>query len=424
MREHGKAMSDEGRSPSEKKILAFVESNRAAAVAMLGELVKVPSDNPPGDCQAHAERAARLYESLGFEVERHPVPADRVRAVGMISASNLVIRRSFGPGPVIALNAHGDVVAPGQGWSVDPYGAVIKDNFMYGRGVVTSKSDFATYAYALLALQEVAAELRGTVEIHLTYDEETGGDIGPLYLLQHGLTRPDLVICAGLAYGVVTAHNGCLHLEVDIRGKSAHAARPETGVDAIEAATHVMSALYGTREAFRSRTSAIEGITIPSLNIGLIAGGINTNVVPDQVSFRLDRRIIPEEDGDAVARELTAFIKQKAHERPGISCDVRVILLARPLRPLPGVERLANSLCRHASALAGETIRAHGVPLYTDARHYCNAGIPTVLYGAGPHSMLEANAHRADEKLNLDDLALATKVVALSLYDILSRQAP
>jgi acetylornithine deacetylase/succinyl-diaminopimelate desuccinylase-like protein len=127
-------------------------ADRAAQERFLAELVRVPSDNPPGDCAPAAERAAGLLEELGFIVERHPVPAERVRAVGMRSATNLIVRRRFGPGPVIALNAHGDVVPPGEGWSQDPYGAAIVDGWMYGRGVAVSKSDFATYAFALRGL--------------------------------------------------------------------------------------------------------------------------------------------------------------------------------------------------------------------------------------------------------------------------------
>ncbi|MGH7079740.1 MAG: peptidase M20, partial [Acetobacteraceae bacterium] len=98
-------------------IRAFLEGQRQAEAEFLAELVKVPSDNPPGDCQAHAARAAQLLEGLGLTVERHPVPADQVRANGMLSATNLVVRERFGPGPVIALNAHGDVVPPGAGWT-------------------------------------------------------------------------------------------------------------------------------------------------------------------------------------------------------------------------------------------------------------------------------------------------------------------
>lgn len=402
----------------------FLRSERPRQERFLAELVKVPSDNPPGDCAPHAERAAALLEGLGFTVERHPVPDDLVRANGMVSATNLVVRHRFGPGgPVIALNAHGDVVPPGEGWTRDPFGAEIVDGWMYGRGVAVSKSDFATYAWALLALQSHDRPLKGAVELHLTYDEEAGGEIGPAWLLAQGISAPDYAIGAGFSYQVTNAHNGCLHLEVIVRGRSAHAARPSTGVDALEAATSILAALYAWRGSLASRVSAVPGIGAPQMTVGLIEGGINTNVVPDQVVFRLDRRMTPEEHPAGVEAELRAVIEEAASAFPQAKVEVRRLLLAEPLMPLPGSERLSEALCRHATRIMGETVRTGGVPLYTDGRHYAAAGIPTVLYGAGPHSIEEANAHRADERLPLSDLHKATEVVTLALADLLGGEA-
>ena len=110
---------------AEGAIAQFLDDQKDAQTEFLAALVRQPSDNPPGDCRAHGDRAAALFEELGFAVERHPVPDATVRAHGMVSVTNLVVRRRFGDGPVIALNAHGDVVPPGDGWTVDPYGAEI-----------------------------------------------------------------------------------------------------------------------------------------------------------------------------------------------------------------------------------------------------------------------------------------------------------
>jgi succinyl-diaminopimelate desuccinylase len=388
-------------------------------VKFLAELVRVPSDNPPGDCAPHAQRTAQLLEALGFKVERHQVPDAEVRAHGMVSATNLVVRQRFGDGPTIALNAHGDVVQPGEGWTTDPYGAEIRDGVMYGRGVAVSKSDIATYAYALRALKMSGAALRGTVELHITYDEEAGGLIGPGWLLSQGLSRPDFAISAGFSYSVVVAHNGCLHLEVRLEGRSAHAARPDTGVDALEAATRVLGALYELRKTYAGTHSKIPGIDHPTLVVGLIRGGINTNVVPDVVTLRIDRRIIPEESPEAVERDLTQWLQQQGSALPGIHLSVRRILLARPFVPVAGQEKLVSVLQRRAREILGEEIPLNGVPIYTDARLYTEQGIPTVLYGAGPRTLLEANGHRADEKLVLEDLRKATQVIALTVADLL-----
>jgi len=401
-------------------IQTYIDQHHAEQVAFLAELVKVPSDNPPGDCTPHAARAADLLTAMGFTVERHVVPANLVTANGMISATNLVIRHRFGPGPTVALNAHGDVVPPGEGWSVDPYGGVVKDGVMYGRGVAVSKSDFATYVFALRALEASGLPLKGTVELHLTYDEEAGGLIGPGWLLSQGITKPDYAISAGFSYNVTVAHNGCLHLEVRVEGKSAHAARPDTGVDALEAATTLLSSLYALRETYKDTLSSVPGITHPTLVVGLISGGINTNVVQDVVTLRIDRRIIPEENSAEVEQELTNHIDWVCGSKPGITVAIRRILLAEPFRVMPGQEKLTALLQKHGEVIMGEPIPAGGVPIYTDARLYSEAGVPTVLYGAGPHTLLDANGHRADEKLVLEDLRKATQVVALTLADLLT----
>lgn len=408
---------------------AFVEREFIRQVEFLAELVRVPSDNPPGDCSPAAERAHELLESLlDLEVEKDVVPTSVVQANGMVSATNLIVRRRFGRGgPTIALNAHGDVVPPGRGWTRDPYGAEIIDDpdhglVMFGRGVAVSKSDFATYTWALLALIELEKQgvpLNGVVELHFTYDEEIGGNIGPKRLVEQQLSKPTMVICAGFSYAVTSAHNGCLHLEVVVNGKSGHAAIPATGVDALEAATDVLNALYAHRAELAHKHSKVAGIDAPTLNVGLIQGGINTNVVPDRVTLRLDRRIIPEESAAEAETRLRDLIAAAVAQRPGVSVDINRIMLAEPLLELPGAARMITALRTHAEAEFGVSIPVHGVPLYTDARHYSTAGIPTVLYGAGPKTLQEANGHGADECLRLNDLRKATVVLALTLADLM-----
>ena len=399
---------------------SFIDDNFEREVGFLKELVKVPSDNPPGDCARHGEKSAELYEGLGFTVERHPVPEALVKQYGMKTVTNLVIREKFGSGkgPVIALNAHGDVVPPGQGWHHDPYGAEEKGGAIYGRGAAVSKSDFATYGFALLALKDNPAGLDGTIEIHITYDEEAGGYLGPKWLLDEKISKPDLAISAGFSYAVVTAHNGVVHIEVTVHGKQAHAAMPDTGADALEAANHVLTALYGERKKLRKIKSKSKGIGSPQLTVGLISGGINTNVVPDKIVMRFDRRLIPEENGKKVERDLIALIK-RAGKAKGIRIDCKRVILAAPLKPIKGIEKLVEPLTRFGKREFKTTIDVKGVPLYTDARHYSVAGIPTVLYGAGPRTILDANAHGADEHLKLSDLKSATKVIEATLRDLL-----
>jgi len=392
-------------------------------VAFLQALVRVPTDTPPGNNAPHAERTAELLAPMGFAAERHPVPAADVQAYGMQSITNLIVRRPYGPpgsGPTVALNAHGDVVPPGEGWTHDPYGGEIVDGAMYGRATAVSKGDFASFTFAVRALEAVARPTRGALELHFTYDEEFGGLLGPGWLLERGLTHPDLLLAAGFSYEVVTAHNGCLQMEVTVHGKMAHAAVPHTGVDALQGAVHILNALYALNAGYRRVRSQVPGISHPYLNVGRIEGGTNTNVVPGQVVFKLDRRMIPEENPAEVEAAIRACIAQAAGECAGISVDIRRLLLARSMMPLPGNRPLVDALQKHAGEVFGQVPPAVGTPLYTDVRLYAERGIPGVIYGAGPRTVLESHAKRADERLELEDLRRATQVVARALHDLLS----
>jgi acetylornithine deacetylase/succinyl-diaminopimelate desuccinylase family protein len=401
------------------KLDAWIDAHFDEQVRFLQELVRVPTDTPPGDNAPHAERTAQLLQAFGFEARRHPVAQAEVQQRGLQSITNLIVRRPYGEGPTIALNAHGDAVPPGEGWTCDPYGAQIADGHLYGRAAAVSKSDFATFTFAVRALESLQAQLKGAVELHFTYDEEFGGELGPGWLLRNGLTHPDLVIAAGFSYEVVTAHNGCLQLEVTVHGKMAHAAIPDSGIDALQGAVQILAALYAQNRLYKGIRSRVPGIKHPYLNVGLIEGGTNTNVVPGKVVLKLDRRMIPEENPAEVEASLRKLIQEAVADCPGITIEIRRLLLANALKPLPGNQPMVDALSRHASAVFDEPIEAAGTPLYTDARLFGERGIPAVLYGAGPRTVGESNAKRADEHIDLEDLRRATKVIARTLFDLL-----
>jgi succinyl-diaminopimelate desuccinylase len=403
-------------------VFALIDARFPEALALTQALVRIPSDNPAGDCAAHAVATRGLLEGLGFQVIEDVVPSDLVHAHGMISATNLIVRHSFGAGtgPVIALNAHCDVVPPGAGWTSDPYGGEIRDGWLYGRGAAVSKCDVATYAFALRALIDSGLPLNGGIELHITYDEEIGGDIGPGRLVKQGLTRATHAVCAAFSYAVVTAHNGCLHLEVTLHGKSAHAAWSDTGHDSLQAMTGLMGALYAYREQLATVRSTYPGLNSPSLVIGLISGGINTNVVPDKVTIRIDRRILPDETPEQAEADLRALIAREVSAMPGIRAQVTRILLAKPFVPVAGAAELAHVFSQRASVIMEEPVSTVALPLYTDARHYAEAGIPTIMYGAGPKNPLDANGHRADERVPVETIRKATKVIAAACADLLT----
>jgi acetylornithine deacetylase/succinyl-diaminopimelate desuccinylase-like protein len=406
---------------AKEQIKQWIDTHFDEEVAFLQQVIRIPTDTPPGNNAPHAEAVAGMVQDFGWNAEQHAVPQQAVRDYGMQSITNLIVRRQYGEeGPTIALNAHGDVVPPGEGWTKPPYGGVIEDGYIYGRAAAVSKSDFATYVFAVRALEALGVPLKGALELHFTYDEEFGGLLGPGWLLEQELTKPDFVIAAGFSYNIVTAHNACLQLEITVHGKAGHGAMPETAVDALQAANRILNAVYGQLPELKRIKSKVPGIDSPTMLVGRIDGGTNTNVVPGKVVMKMDRRMIPEEDPVAVEAQVRALIEGAVRGMPGIRVEIRRLLLSHALRPLPGSQALVARLQQNARDVMGEEISAMGTPLYADARLYGERGIPAVLYGAGPRSVPESNAKKADEKLALDDLRKATKVVALTLLDFLT----
>ena len=413
---------------------AWIDAHFDDEVRFLQALVQVPTDTPPGNNAPHAERTAELLAGFGFDAEQHAVPEQAVRDYGLESITNLIVRRAYDAGgPVIALNAHGDVVPPGEGWTHDPYGGEIVDGKLYGRASAVSKCDFATFTFATRAIEALRAQgvaLKGGVELHFTYDEEFGGELGPGWLLKHGLTKPDYEIAAGFSYQIVTAHNGCLQMEVTVHGVMAHAAIPESGVDALQGAVAILNALYAENARYKATIrSKVPGIDYPYINVGLIQGGTNTNVIPGKVVLKLDRRMIPEEKPAQVEARLRKVIEGATRQfnrwrgvkgAAAVRTDIRRILLANAMTPLPGNAPLVEAIQRNAQAVFGHKPPAVGTPLYTDVRLYGEHGIPGVIYGAGPRTVLESHAKRNDERVDLQDLRRATQVVARTLADLLT----
>ena len=137
-----------------QRIDAWVDAHFEEETRFLQALVQVPTDTPPGHNAPHAVRTAELLAEMGLVAEQHAVPQALVQACGLQSITNLIVRRPYGAGgPLIALNAHGDVVPPGEGWTHGPYSGEVVDGKLYGRASAVSKSDFASFTFALRALE-------------------------------------------------------------------------------------------------------------------------------------------------------------------------------------------------------------------------------------------------------------------------------
>jgi acetylornithine deacetylase/succinyl-diaminopimelate desuccinylase-like protein len=144
-----------------ERLCAWIDQHFEEEVAVLQQLIRIPTDTRAGQ-QCPARRCGgRAGAILGLAGREARGAAEQVRDYGMQSITNLIVRRPYGDGgPTLALNAHGDVVPPGEGWTHDPYGGEVADGRIYGRAAAVSKSDFASYIFATRALEPLGCTAR------------------------------------------------------------------------------------------------------------------------------------------------------------------------------------------------------------------------------------------------------------------------
>ena len=210
-----------------RALAEFCAREHGAQTRFLAELVRCRPTTRRATARAMPSARPQLLEGLGFTVERHPVPERAGAGERHDQRTNLIVRERFGDGPVVALNAHGDVVPPGEGWTTIPTAPRSRTAGCTAAASRSRSRDFATYAFALLALKALGAgrsPARSSCTSPTT--RRPAARSGRAGCSSRASATPDFAIGAGFSYAVVTAHNGCLHLEVLVTGRSAHAAMP------------------------------------------------------------------------------------------------------------------------------------------------------------------------------------------------------
>src|SRR5579864_3540699 len=408
------------------RIVAEVDRAADEIVAFTSGLVRIPTVNPPGE---HYEACAHflgdfLKKLRGFDVEyiaaegrpEHTVRHPRVNAIGS---------RRGGPGPVVHLNGHIDVVPAGDGWTIDPFGGIVRDGKIFGRGVCDMKAGIAAAVFAAEAIERAGVVLPGTVEISGTVDEESGGFAGVAYLAERGWIardRTDFVIIPEPhdVDRICIGHRGVYWFEVAARGRIGHGSMPFLGVSAIEGMSRFLQAVReDLTPVLASRSTAVPvvppGARRATINVNGIEGGqsvdgIQTPCVADLCRAVFDRRFLIEEGFETTKREIAQLVERVAAHANGVRFDVRDLMVVHPTRTpddSPVIEALQQSVRR----ILGRPAALVASPGTYDHKHVARiAGVPhCVAYGPGELEL----AHQPDESCRIDDIVNATKVLAL-----------
>ncbi len=404
-------------------------------VALAQALIRIPTLNPPGRqyldiCAFLAERLARS----GFSTEL-------LRATGTPGDSdahprwNLVARAEGGQaGETVHFNGHHDVVEVGHGWTRDPFGGEVADGRVWGRGAADMKGGIAAMVVAAEAFLAVCPDWRGAVEISATADEESGGYGGVAWLAEQGRFAhvTHVIIPEPLGHDrICLGHRGVWWAEIETKGRIAHGSMPFLGDSAIR---H-MGALLSAFEAelfprLAERRTALpvvpEGARTATMNINSVHGGgpdlhevpgLPAPVVPDRCRAVIDRRILPEEDPEAVKAEIRAVLAGLRASRPGFAATIRDLFEVPPVMT-PGDAPVVRATSAAIERVLGRPPAFVVSPGTYDQKHIDRIGRlrNCIAYGPGVLDL----AHQPDEWVGIDDMETSANVMALVLAERLA----
>lgn len=393
-------MEVRGINDQEQKIDRYISEMANEIAVFLQNMVRADSCNPPGDTRETVDVIARALSGSGIEFDRH-----------LFGECHESIVATINPGrkPNLLFNSHIDTVPVGdlQRWKHSPHSGEIEAGRLYGRGAADAKASVAAMVMAALAIVRCGIKLKGSLTINPAADEELGGDRGVKYLIDSGALKPDLVVIGEITgNNVAIAHKGFIWFKVISRGRTAHGSTPWDGINAISKMVRFLCLLEKRLEVSFSQKS--HPLTPPpTLNIGLIEGGVKGNVVADHCTAVLDRRILPNETYEEAMAEIEAVIETVKHEDPEADLSTELISYGAPLQTDPGEElvRVATNLCSEFG-LSGSPVEYRQS---TDGRYFSAAGIPTILLGPGEPE----TAHAPNESIAVSDVVEAARLYAL-----------
>jgi acetylornithine deacetylase/succinyl-diaminopimelate desuccinylase-like protein len=415
------------RDDPRQHLYARLDENRRALIELCSALGRADSRNPPGDTTGMVQACRAVLDGVpGIEIEE--MVSEHLKI-------NLIARLSGGrPGPRLIMNGHldtGPVPDPAQ-WTFPPFGGVVAQDRIYGRGIADMKAGIAAEVMALRTLAEFRSELAGELVLVLVADEGTGGRHGTQFVLsQRGELAGDAMLSADVGSPRIAriGEKGFLWIEIVALGRSAAAAHPHLGDNAID---HLIAALAAVKKIDKGASSlpaaigaAVEKaaplseqlngagetrtLTGVTVNTGIIQGGIRVNNVPSRASARIDIRLPP----GLTVREMQTRIDAELTEIRNVRWTL--IDSADPNWTAPDA-KIVQLLVHNANAIVqqptGVSIRAG----FSDARFFRERNVPSVVYGVTPH-----NGNAPDEYVLISELQTVYRVHACTAFDFLSR---
>jgi succinyl-diaminopimelate desuccinylase len=375
-------------------------------VGVLRGLVRRPSQNPPGNEKVAAEYISETMEGWGFEPQFVYEPEPERPSVAVVHGGTV-------GRPRLVLNGHIDVVPEGDpgGWSVPPFGGVVRDGRVYGRGACDMKGGVAAGMIAAKAVKESGVGLRGDLVLQFAMGEETG-EAGTRSMLEGGFGGDWGIVLEPSDLRVMTSVKGLAWYHFHVRGRPTHGSRPHQGINAIDKASGLIRALQGYNEGLGGRVHPLCGRSLCSVT--MIRAGTKENVIPESCWLSVDRRMIPGETPEQVDGEIDAIVRGLGAEDPEFACEWRRVMLYESAE-IPVDHEIAEAVRKNTEEVTGVYHEPAGTVASTDQRNFINdAGIPAITWGPG-----WGKSHELDEYVEVSQVVDCAKILALTIIDLL-----
>ena len=380
---------------------------RTELTDLIADLVRIETENPPGNERACAERVVDWFEERDIDAELvdEPYP-DRPQAAARVGEGS----------PTLVFNGHIDVVPAGDRdqWTRDPYGAAVEDGRLYGRGSVDMKTGVAVGMVTVARLRDdiESGDLDGSVVMQAAIGEETA-EPGTRTLLERGFGGDYGVVLEPTELRTATSEKGLAWYEITVAGEPSHASRPDQGANAVRRAEPVLAALEAYDEEIRGRSDPLVGRAYATVT--KFEAGTKENVVPERATITVDRRFLPGESAAGIDEEIEALLADVEAEH-GVETDWKRTRTYESAS-IPAESELAETFREHSAAVAGVDDDPWGVQASTDVRNFVNdADVEAITWGPGDI----AQAHTYDEYVDLDAARQGADILERAARDLLS----
>jgi succinyl-diaminopimelate desuccinylase len=385
-------------------------------------LVRIPSVYRPGDPEATEARVAAFggswFRREGFDVEVQDVAPGRPNVIGSLGETRSGQRS-------LLLEGHTDVVTEGDPaeWSRPPFGAELVDGRIYGRGTADMKSGLAAAMVAAAAFRRAGVGLKGKLVVGALVDEEDGM-IGVRHLCQTAVGREldAAIICEPEENELCLEQRGVVWVRFRVRGKMAHGAMPEAGVNPIACLGRLLAAAPGLERRLRKVCEKSRYLRPPTVTPTIVQGpparvGVpQSNVIPAVAEATFDIRLTPGIGEDGVRAELEEICRQAAAAQPGVKIEWEPVNAFRLATKVDRAEALVEAMVRGVKQAARRAPRYGGVPGSTDGTILrMQLGIPIVTCGPGDRLI----PHQVDEFVSTDEIVEAAKIYVASALNYL-----